>query len=866
MKNEATGKVDFHLHSYASNVTNYYAANIFSIPESYSDPKELYRLLKARGMTLVTLTDHNSIDGVKELLDAGLPDVFISAEMTTTFPEDGCNIHVTVANMTEAQFAEIHRLRRNVYEMVAYVDAQIAEERERGAENLLAYFMTHPLMSTENRPYGREGSLSIEHLEKALLLFSCFEVQNGTRTRALNDLTRRLVESLDPATIERLANRHDLPPKGETPWLKGFVGGSDDHAGINPGRTWTEFPRGAANALVLSIRRRETRPAGAHGGPITLAHSLLKLLYDGQSARNRAAGVKTVSVKGPIHSVLRRVFDADSERLHEKLAFQIRAELHRLFRRRRGAGISFDDLFTSEVYALLSDGSFRRELAALQRTDDRTFAVVSRLINRIFARYVESLKGNGSLNLVRAIKEVVALVSSNVFVSLPYLISYFQQSSDSRISRDLRKAFALPEKPKLVLVTDTFFEVNGVARTIRRILEESRRRGVDLTVVTCLGPEEHDAHCANPEVEALIREGRLKIFAPIAAFDLPQYPELKLRFPPFLELLQYLQESGFTKMHISTPGTVGIAGLLAAKTLLLETAATYHTSLPEYVENYTRDLTLEALTWKYMLLFYHSVDEVLVPSKFIAKLLHKRGLRNRKLLILDRWVDLERFHPRQRTAGYWRRFGIENEESLVKFVYLGRLGVEKNLGALAEAYRKLRESRPDAHLILIGDGPYRGELERQLAGVPATFAGLLEGAELARAVASADAKIFPSTTDTWGNAALEAQASGLPVVVSDVGGPCELMRDGITGFRVSGRDPGALLEAMTALMDSETRARMGRNARAFIEANRVDEPFSAVLDSESYRRRLEQDGAEVLDLASLALEIDGDRAPVAAKG
>src|SRR5262249_31952794 len=124
------GRVDFHLHSYASNVTDYYAANAFAIPESYSDPKELYRILKGQGMTLVTLTDHNSIDGCLEMLSAGLPDVFISSEMTTTFPEDGCNIHVTVANMTEGQFREVHRLRRNVYEMIAYVDAQIASEAE----------------------------------------------------------------------------------------------------------------------------------------------------------------------------------------------------------------------------------------------------------------------------------------------------------------------------------------------------------------------------------------------------------------------------------------------------------------------------------------------------------------------------------------------------------------------------------------------------------------------------------------------------------------------------------------------------------------------------------------------------------------
>jgi hypothetical protein len=78
------------------------------------------------------------------------------------------------------------------------------------------------------------------------------------------------------------------------------------------------------------------------------------------------------------------------------------------------------------------------------------------------------------------------------------------------------------------------------------------------------------------------------------------------------------------------------------------------------------------------------------------------------------------------------------------------------------------------------------------------------------------------------------------VVVSDVGGPCELMEDGVTGLKVTGRDADALYQAMVALMDPATRARMGKNARAFVEQNRVDEPFTAILDSEAYRRRLHE--------------------------
>src|SRR5215467_4285993 len=163
MNETESGRVDLHIHSCASNITDYYTANLLSIPESYSDPVESYRELKRQGMTLVTLTDHNTIDGVKQLLDAGFRDVFISAEMTATFPDDGCNIHVMVANVSEAQFAETDRLRGNVFEMVAYLDEQISNEQS--APNRLAYWMNHPLMSTQNRPYGREGALTAEHIE-----------------------------------------------------------------------------------------------------------------------------------------------------------------------------------------------------------------------------------------------------------------------------------------------------------------------------------------------------------------------------------------------------------------------------------------------------------------------------------------------------------------------------------------------------------------------------------------------------------------------------------------------------------------------------------------------------------------------------
>jgi glycosyltransferase involved in cell wall biosynthesis len=415
------------------------------------------------------------------------------------------------------------------------------------------------------------------------------------------------------------------------------------------------------------------------------------------------------------------------------------------------------------------------------------------------------------------------------------------------MTREVRKHFPLERRERVVLITDTFFDINGVSATIRRMIAEARRREIDFTVIACVSAEEHAERLAQPGIRELVDAGRLKLLTSVVSMKFPEYEGMQVHIPPFLDLVKFLQESAFTKMQISTPGVMGLAGLAAAKMLQMETASTYHTAIPEYVEQYTRDITLEAWAWRYMILFYHLVDEVLVPSKYIARLLHKRGLRNRKLLTLDRWVDPERFHPDKRQAGYWRKWGIENEDELVKFVYIGRLGVEKNLALVAEAYRRLHATHADAHLILIGDGPHRKELTRLLDGLPVTFTGFLDGDELPVAIASADAKLFPSCTDTWGNAPLEAQACGLPVVVSEIGGPAELMLPGVTGLRIRGHSAEALHEAMVQLMDADTRRTMGESARQFIERERVDEPFTAVFDSAEYRRRvrsLERDTAE----------------------
>ena len=147
----------------------------------------------------------------------------------------------------------------------------------------------------------------------------------------------------------------------------------------------------------------------------------------------------------------------------------------------------------------------------------------------------------------------------------------------------------------------------------------------------------------------------------------------------------------------------------------------------------------------------------------------KRGFDPTKLKILPRGLDTELYHPARRDSAFFEKFGPSNGE--VRLLYVGRISREKDLDLLADAYRRLRKEGLPVQLFVVGHGPYSEALAKSLP--EAFFTGYLSGTELATAYASADVFVFPSTTDTFGNVILEAQACGLPVVVSDSGGPKE---------------------------------------------------------------------------------------------
>lgn len=383
----------------------------------------------------------------------------------------------------------------------------------------------------------------------------------------------------------------------------------------------------------------------------------------------------------------------------------------------------------------------------------------------------------------------------------------------------------------MVLFTDTLGDVNGVSRFIRNVAEQATETGRSLTVLT-------STNFTVPSKANLIN------VRPIFATKMPRYENLELVVPPVIKMLQIAHDLRPDVIHISTPGSVGLVGLLAAKRLGLPIVGVYHTDFPAYIEKLFDDHALTAGCARYMKWFYKHFASVFTRSDEYAPALQAIKVPMSRVNTLQAGIVLEQFHPRFRDCDVYPRVlgegagpadqmkPLRNTTStthahralpiVVRALYCGRVSTEKGLPLLSRVWLRASEHLQHqgvlAQLIVIGDGPYRAEMETRLHGHHAHFLGFRYASELSALYASADFFVFPSTTDTLGQVVMESQASGLPVIVTDVGGPKEVTRDGATGFVVPAQDDDAWVRHIVQLAtDDALRVRMGTNAHAFMQ-------------------------------------------------
>jgi glycosyltransferase involved in cell wall biosynthesis len=301
-------------------------------------------------------------------------------------------------------------------------------------------------------------------------------------------------------------------------------------------------------------------------------------------------------------------------------------------------------------------------------------------------------------------------------------------------------------------------------------------------------------------------------------------PESCLALPRYREILRLCDQFKPDLVHVITELGIGYRGMRYACSRGLPLVMSYHTDYSRYLKFFHLDF-LRPLVEKYLAWFYRSAHRILAPSRHTLEQLFQKRYRN--LGLWSRGIDTEKFNPRFRSLKWRESLGIDDK---FVFLYVGRLSPEKGLDTLLCAVKEIEDRFPGrAAFVFTGGGPY-ADLIQQKNLPHVILTGFKAGHELSVIYASCDCFAFPSATETFGNAPLEALASGLPVAGIASGGVTEFLFHGKNALLCADGDRGAFTENLTTIMENKTlRRELAKNGRKLAQSRAWDTIFEGLL-------------------------------------
>ncbi|MEO7197987.1 MAG: glycosyltransferase [Solirubrobacterales bacterium] len=722
-----TSRGDLHCHSSASEVSKLGVQRSAGLPECATPPQEVYELAKRREMDFVTITDHDTIDGVMEI--AHLDDVFVAEELTASFPGEPQAVHVLCYGITPDDHEWLQAHSGSVEECAEYLHG-----------NSIACALAHPF-------YAVAAPLQARHRRRLAQLFEVWETRNGSRAPELNM----------PASVY-------VDTHGGT-----GVGGSDDHAGVDIGRTFTTTPPAASPAAFLAhVRAGRTVAAGKQGSAAKWAHAAIALAA-------RSLALDTTSPAPAPETVLRllgRIVGEGSERASED----------------EGAFTASDarSLLAAWLDSVgLPSGP---ELIALMQEDGFSHGDLYRRARFVHEARLGAVAARSGADVAtgRGTAEILGEVFDACMPAVPYLpATAFLAAERSRL------ADSHDEPLRVALVVDAINAPHGVAHTIERI----RELGVPGLEVEVVGTD----------------RGTDRRLTAVAEVEIP-HEGLSVGVPSLPSLVETLTEGRFDLIHVVTPGPAGVAAAAIARIAGLPLLASHHTEFVEYARLRSGSESVAAAAAFAMSLLYRECEIVLSPSTSADDSLARLGVPAERVARWIRGVDTARFSPHHRQREH--NHGRYNADGRINVLYAGRQTREKGAELLADAFLIAHAREPRLKMVLAGGGA-QGDYLRERLGEAGDFLGWLEGDELACAYADADVFLFPSQTDTYGQVVVEAQASGVPVLAVRAGGPADLIDDWRSGLLC---EPDADEIAAKLLRTVESPALRERLARGGLAA------------------------------------------------
>ncbi|WP_306600447.1 glycosyltransferase [Geothrix sp. 21YS21S-2] len=805
-------RIDLHCHDKHSDMPDELWGRILRLPESWVEPRRLHKLLRKRGATAWTVTNHNNARSCWELAEQG-KDVLSAAEWTCQFPEYDLAIHVLVYGFTPEQEHELESRRRDIYAFLRYC-----------RKHDLPVIQPHPLYF-----YTRDRQPHLDVFEKFSLLFERFEVFNGQRDPWQNLLAWEWVSAMDPEKLNGYARKHGLDPFEfcADPWKKAISGGSDDHFGVFAGLTgtWLQVPDLAerleageppSRLALEALRAKRMGPFGRAVEQENLTGAVLDFLSQAAVEFEDPGLLRILLHKGEAsdkfgclvvanglaelrrHAYTMRFLKAWHASLQgEKPGVMLKLTVKEDYKpflkhlehiskvaRKRPEDLpgtlreALSDLFSGMMKLTLHRarkglGPIAARWAAEE--GGRPLRLDDWIAHLEVPSHFRAILGNERPKEPRSMSavQVSAVLDDLTFPSLMTTmlagasgIAAHHLHGGRELMNRLAAGIGGTGHPRRVLwLTDTFFDGNGVSSALQSVLAEVRRRDLPVDFLICHGEQTSETH--------------LRVVRPLESFTLPGFGDQPIRIPDLLEVLRLVEAEGYDRLIVSTEGVMGWVGLFLKHALRLPAHFFMHTDWLEFLVHNSEldqqglDRARRLLRW-----FYRQWEGLFVLNRQHVEWLAGPAMEipRDRLHLTAHWAAPE-YVPE---AGEDPALPPEIDPDRPILLYVGRLSEEKGVLEVVDAWRLIQREIPTAQLVIAGRGPAEGKL-RGLAP-EAYFPGWVDRATLAGWFRASSLLLFPSRFDTFGCAVLEALSCGLPVACYPVKGPADLIQEGVNGL------------------------------------------------------------------------------------
>lgn len=803
-------KMDMHCHDYNSNVPDELLGRILKVPETWLPTEQLLDALRSRNCNAFTITNHNNARSCYEQQEKGI-DVLTASEFSCMVPDFKVGIHVLTYGFTPDQEKKLNKLRANVYDFQEYT-----------CEHDIPTIWAHPLY------HYTAGVPPYAFFKKMALIFERFEVINGQRDTWQNMLTKAWIESLDEEKIKELIDEVGIDPNRycRNVYSKSVSAGSDSHMGIFSGLTgsYLHVPNleqrkkttSISQLALEAIREGRIAPYGSHSSYEKMSIAFLDYVCQIALYHKDPGLMRIMLHKGSTKEKMLGLFitNAFGELRKHRVTMNFIELFHKCF---GGTVPGFSKRwFVPKVYKPVFDEA--KKIAEVRKSDDpniveafeQSIFNISNQLNKILStrltEKIQKVKNDASWqsfdaqNFIEQFElpsEIRSFLDpakdpdgqhrTNLDIgkfldglSFPFLASGFILAANFTSTKvlyntrpllsEFAKRIGKFEHPKRMLwLTDTFEDNNGVSTVLQSVLEEIRSRNLPIDILTCSNTLKSGDH--------------LIVSKPLSEFSPPFYHQQPIRVPNFLEIHRIFLDGEYDRIMCSTEGPMGLVAMYLKNAYSVPAYHYIHTDWMTFIRKVLRfDQSNLSRVKRLLRAYYKNFDALYVLNKDQEKWFTGRnvGFEKSKVHRTAHWIEPD-FTPQ--SISKKQAFGIEEDKKVLLFT--GRLSEEKGVLELGKILGKVKQKVDNVEIVFAGNGPAENKLKEVLP--QAHFLGWVDRQVLPGLYSAADLFVLPSKFDTFSMATLEALSCGLPVIAFKTKGPKDIIKDGQCGFLVNSK-------------------------------------------------------------------------------